>query len=70
MKKRRLQLLQPRQKEDQKDCMVISPVPEKGKMLGHMSYLLEKEKSSNRKANASTANKLVIWHHNDHRRNL
>jgi len=50
--------------------MVTSPVLEKEKMIWHMSYLLEKEKNSNRKVNAITANKLAIWHHNVHKRIL
>jgi len=65
-----LQLLQPRQKEDQEDCVVISLVLEKEKMIWQMSYLLGKGKNSNRKVNAITANKMVIWHHNVHKRNL
>jgi len=46
------------------------PTTRKGKMIWQMSYPLVKRKSSNKKANAITANKVVIWHHNVHKRNL
>jgi len=40
--------------------MAISLVLAKEKMIWQMSYHLEKEKRSNRKINAITADKLVI----------
>jgi len=70
MQKRRLQHLHTRQKEYQEDCMVISLLLEKEKMILEMSYLLEKGKNSNRKINAITTNKLAIWHHSAHKRSL